>query len=194
MQSICLLANYPPLFFHCTLPSTSVAFAVARQFTATPSSLQTGDVPSMNISFIPGIAVAGSGTVTLAVSGSGAVAGLQVFAAATPAQAGVVIVGLPNCTGATAAINTANQTLTITLPSSCTLAAKVSVRIEIRDAFFAPNAAIGTTVALSLTTSASTVPSIAPGYTIGVWQPALALVRVAWPRQSPAFFQALWPA
>ena len=122
-------------------------------------------MPGMNISFTPSATVGGSGTVTLAVTSP---LGVPVFAAATPAQAGVLIVGLPNCTNATAAINAANQTLTITLPSSCILAGKVPVRIEIPDAFFAPNPGAGTTVTLSLTTSASLVPAISPGYTIGM--------------------------
>ena len=145
--------------------------AVGRQvgdFTATPSSLQSGDVPAMDISFTPKSVVPGSGTLTLAVSSTAPVPGVRVLANTTPSDASVVLIGLPACSGATGAIDAANQTLTISLPSTCALAANVPVRAEIPNGFFAPNPAAGTTVVLSLRTSTDAEPRTAPGYTIGM--------------------------
>ena len=140
----------------------------ASSFTAAPSTLHTGDTPAMNLSFTPSTAVPGNGTLTLAVESTSPVAGVQVLANATPADAAVVLVGLPNCTGAVGAIDPVNRTLTITLPSSCVLPAHEPVLVQIPSDFFAPNPAIGTSVTLSLTTSTDTKPSIASEYTIGV--------------------------
>ena len=143
-----------------------------RDFTATPSSVQTGDVPAMSLTFTLKNAVAGSsgGTLTLTVASTAPVPGLPVFANATPAEAGVVLVGLPNCTGATGAIDAVQQRLTITLPSGCVLAANVSLRAELPSGFFAPNPAVGTTVVLALSTSSDPEPRRDPGYTISMWR------------------------
>ena len=132
------------------------------------SNLQPGAVPNMTITFIPSVTVRGGGTITVGVARTSPVGGLTVFAGVTPAQATVAIVGLPNCTNAMAAINAIDQTLTITLPSSCQLAAQVAVTIELQGGFFAPNAAAGTTVVLTLTSSMANVTYTAPAYTIGV--------------------------
>ena len=138
------------------------------QLTVVPSSLQSGAVPRMNVTFVPSVAVRGGATVTLRVASTSPVAGLAVFARWPPAQAKVAIVGLPNCSEATATIDFANQTLTITLPSGCYLAAQVQVTITLHEGFFGPNAAAGTTVVLTLTSSADNVTYVAPGYTVGV--------------------------
>ena len=136
--------------------------------TATMSSVATGDVPSMRIQFTPLHAMASGGTVMLAVASTTPTFGVQVFANATPAPATVVVVGLASCAGATGAIDTANQRLTITLPSACALAANVSVTVEVPSGFFAPNPAVGTTVVLSLWTSSDPEPRTASTYTVGM--------------------------
>jgi uncharacterized protein YcnI len=122
----------------------------------------------MNVSFTPSTAVPGNGTLTLAVASTSPVPGVPIFANATPADAAVVLAGLPNCTGAVGAIDPASRTLTITLPSSCELPAHVPVVVEIPSGFFQPNPAAGTTVALNLTTSTDQQPSSASDYTIGM--------------------------
>ena len=150
---------------------TWLSLAVVRHFTATPSSLQAGDVPSMNITFTPSNTVNGGGMVTIAVVSPSPVNGMAVFAGSTPTtSAAVVVVGLANCTNATGAIHAANGTFTITLPSSCVLLANVAVTVEIPSGFFAPNPASGTKVTLSLTTSADSQPSYAE-YTTGMLLP-----------------------
>lgn len=156
--------------------------AVPRQLAVTLSSLQTGDEASLNISFTPSVAVHGNGTLTLAVSSTTPSTGVDVFAGATPGAAEVVVVGLANCTGATAAINAANDTLTITLPSNCILPAHVPVTVEIPSGFLAPNPVVGTKVELSLTTSADPAPSVASEYTIGMPQ----CCRLPFPPRPPA--------
>ena len=141
--------------------------AVAREFEVTASSLQSGDVPSINITFTPSTRVNGSSILTITVVDTSPVDGVAVFAGSTPGANQVVLVGLANCTNATGAIHAANGTLTITLPSSCELLANVPVTVEIPSGFFAPNPANGTTVTLSLSTGGDSQPSYAE-YTTGM--------------------------
>ena len=56
----------------------------------------------------------------------------------------------------------------VTLPNNCVLAADIPVTLDISSGFFAPNPVAGTTVVLSLATSADTEPLAASGYTIGM--------------------------
>jgi hypothetical protein len=168
--------------------------AVPRPLLVSLSSLQSGDVPSLNISFAPSVAVHGNGTLTLAVSSTSPLAGVEVFAGATPGSNGVVVVGLANCTGATAAIDAANDTLTITLPSGCVLPAHEAVTVEVPSAFLAPNPAAGTKVALSLTTSADPQPSVAAEYTIGVRPLPLPRCMLCSPPPLPLRCQRIAPA
>ena len=160
---------YPLSLSHRAAFRTSSA--VGRQvtdLTVTPSTLHTGDVPVMNVSFTPSTTVPGNGTLTLALQGTSPVPGLEVFANATPEERGVVLVGLPNCSGATGAIDAVNHTLTITLPSTCVLDAFEPVKVVIPSGFFAPNPAIGTTVTFTMTTSTDVMPSEEDHYTTGV--------------------------
>ena len=112
-----------------------------------------------------------NGTLTLAVASTALVAGLPVFANATPAAAGVVLVGLPACAGATGALDAVHEELTIALPSTCVLAAGVGLRAEIPSGFFTHHPAAGTTVVLSLATSKDQdrEARITSGYTTGMW-------------------------
>ena len=161
--NVCASLHMSPIFY------TITEGRQVRSFTATPSSLQTGDVPAMSISFTLKTTVPSNGTLTLAVSSTSPVAGVRVFVNTTPADASVVLVGLPNCSSARGAIDAATRTLVITLPSTCVLNANVPVRVEIPSGFFAPNPAIGTTVVLSLATSTDPAPLLdLPGYTIGM--------------------------
>jgi hypothetical protein len=159
----------------------------------TLSSLQTGAVPTMTIQLTPSAVVSGGGTVTLAALGDAAL-----FAPSTPTNAMIAVVGLPNCSGAFGTINPVNRTLTITLPSNCTLTPNATVSIQVPSAFFAPNPAPGTTVAFAVTTSADTDPVVSPALTIGITavpspippQPLPACVRPA-PRLTTWYFPRL---
>ena len=146
----------------------------------------------MNVSFVPSTPVPGVGTVTLAVSSTWPAGGAAVFVGATPAGAAVVLAGLANCTGATAAIDATQRALTITLPSGCVLPANQPVTVQIPSGFFAPNPAAGTTVALALTTSADTQPSAVIPYTIGV--SVCERVRAVLPTPCPPTITPLLPA
>ena len=183
------------------MPGPPFAFApsaVGRQvtdFTVTPSTLHTGDVPAMNISFTPSTAVLGNGTLTLSVQSTEPFEVVDVFANATPEERGVLLVGLPNCSGATGAIDPVNHTLTITLPSTCVLDAFEPVTVVIPSDFFAPNPPKGTTVALTLTTSSDVLPSEPAEYTIGMcawgicmW--AMCMCRDAYPCASQCHLRA----
>ena len=123
----------------------------------------------MNVSFTPTGVVAGMRKLTLTVTSTSPLA--DVLASSTPAQAGIVVVGQPSCTGVTGAINASSRTLTITLGSSCTLVANVPVTVAIPAAFFAPNPAAGTTVILAIATDVANVPSAAAGYITGSSMP-----------------------
>ena len=168
MALIRALPPLPCLTCHSPSLSPSAVASAVGQVTTTPSTLRTGSVPAMTLIFRPRLAMVGGGRLMLAVSSMGALANGNVFAAAAPADSTVVVLGLANCTNAIGVINGPNRTLTITLPSDCVLAANTSVTVEIHSGFFAPNPAAGTTVVLSLATSADTEPLAAPGYTIGM--------------------------
>ena len=134
----------------------------------------------MTLEFELSSAVGGNGTLTLAVAGTAPEAGLPVFANATPAQAAVVLAGLPACAGATGAIDPVLHTLVITLPSGCVLPALVPVSVELPSGFFAPNPPAGTSVVVSLATSTDPEPRITSAYTIGVRAVLGAVGRLVW--------------
>ena len=145
---------------------SSAADASATQFILALSSMQSGVVPAMNISFMTTLLE--MHTLILEEVNVGS---WSVFAGATPADASLVMVGLVNCSGATGQINTTSHRLTITLPSTCVIVPNALVTVEIAERFFAPNPAAGTTVGLTISTNIVDGPSATFGYTTGVCCP-----------------------
>lgn len=137
--------------------------AGATQFTLALSSLQSGVVPAMTLSFATTMLEMRTLILEEGGLGSGAV-----FAGATPADASLRALGLLNCSGATGRINATSHQLIITLPSACVIVANALVTLEIPEQFFLPNPAVGITIELTIRTDLVNGPTATIQYTTGV--------------------------